>query len=135
VPRATDEKAARRAALGFELEQRRRESERRKEEAAREKERERRQQAIAEAQAAFEKGKREHKRRIASIEAEPAAQSKNGRKPKRLVGRSKKRRWKRQCLSQIKSGHIGGVARRELGGKECPRLVRRRARPVHLSPR
>jgi uncharacterized protein (DUF2235 family) len=37
------------------------------------------------------------------------------------------------CLSQIKSGHIGGVARRELGGKECPRLVRRRARSAHLS--
>src|SRR5260221_8062242 len=39
------------------------------------------------------------------------------------------------CLSQIKSGHIGGVARRELGGKECPRLVRRRARSAHLSPK
>jgi hypothetical protein len=38
------------------------------------------------------------------------------------------------CLSQIKSGHIGGVARRDLGGKECVRRDRRRARPVHLSP-
>src|SRR6202011_782543 len=37
------------------------------------------------------------------------------------------------CLSQIKSGDIGGVARRELGGKECVRLVRRRGRSAHLS--
>src|SRR5258708_12364244 len=39
------------------------------------------------------------------------------------------------CLSQIKSGHIGGVARRELGGKEYARLVRRRGRSAHLSPK
>src|SRR3977135_3481777 len=39
------------------------------------------------------------------------------------------------CLSQIKSGHIGGVARREFGGKECARLLRRRARSAHLSPK
>src|SRR3977135_2104753 len=39
------------------------------------------------------------------------------------------------CLSQIKSGHIGGVARRELGGKECARLVRGRGRSAHLSPK
>jgi hypothetical protein len=38
------------------------------------------------------------------------------------------------CLSKIISGHIGGVARRGLGGKECARLVRRRARSAHLSP-
>src|SRR6202023_1442770 len=38
-------------------------------------------------------------------------------------------------LSQIKSGHIGGVARRELGGKEYVRLVRRRGRSAHLSPK
>jgi hypothetical protein len=29
------------------------------------------------------------------------------------------------CLSKIKSGHIGGAARRELGGKESARPVRR----------
>src|SRR5580704_2951442 len=31
--------------------------------------------------------------------------------------------------------HIGGVARRELGGKEYVRLVRRRGRSTHLSPK
>src|SRR5260370_11979138 len=35
------------------------------------------------------------------------------------------------CLSQIKSGYIGGAARRELGGKECARSARRRARPAY----
>src|ERR1700676_2484969 len=39
------------------------------------------------------------------------------------------------CLSTIKSGHIGGAARRELGGKESAQPVRRRARTAHLSPR
>jgi hypothetical protein len=29
----------------------------------------------------------------------------------------------------------GGVARRELGGEECARLLRRRARSAHLSPK
>src|SRR5260370_9110221 len=38
-------------------------------------------------------------------------------------------------LSQIKSEHIGGVARRELGDKECFRPVRRRAKPARPSPR
>src|ERR1700687_5123456 len=38
-------------------------------------------------------------------------------------------------LSQIKSEHIGGVARRELGDKECFRPVRRRVRPARPSPR
>ena len=51
-----------RAALAFEREQGRRESERRKDEAARETWRERRQQATAKAQAALEKAKREHDR-------------------------------------------------------------------------
>jgi len=37
-------------------------------------------------------------------------------------------------LSSIKSGHIGGVAHREFGGKEYARLVRRRWRSEHLSP-
>src|ERR1700704_4328646 len=38
------------------------------------------------------------------------------------------------CLSKIKSGHIGGAARRELGGKESARLVRRHARTARPSP-
>src|SRR5256884_4895388 len=49
-------------------------------------------------------------------------------------------RWHRagfRCLSlsKIKSEHIGGVARRELGDKECVRPVRLRARPARPSPR
>src|SRR5258708_18060231 len=39
------------------------------------------------------------------------------------------------CLSKIKCGHIGGAARRELGGKESARPVRRYARTAHPSPR
>jgi cobalt transporter subunit CbtA len=39
------------------------------------------------------------------------------------------------CLSKIKSGHIGGAARRELGGKESARPVRLHARTAHPSPR
>jgi hypothetical protein len=37
-------------------------------------------------------------------------------------------------LSQIKSEHIGGVARREPGDKECVRPVRWRARPARPCP-
>src|SRR5437879_13917892 len=39
------------------------------------------------------------------------------------------------CLSKIKTGHIGGAARRELGGKESAPPVRRHARTAHPSPR
>src|SRR5882757_11189820 len=46
-----------------------------------------------------------------------------------------RRTLKRLSLSQIKSEHIGGVARRKLGDKECFRLIRRRARPARPSPR
>ena len=48
------------AALAFEREQRRRENQRRKEEVVRARERKRRAQVVAKAQAALEKGKREH---------------------------------------------------------------------------
>jgi hypothetical protein len=37
------------------------------------------------------------------------------------------------CLSKIKAGHIGGAARRESGGKESARPVRRYARTAHPS--
>jgi hypothetical protein len=70
VPRTTNDEVARKAALAFEREQRRRESQRRKEEAVREKQRERRKQAIAKAQAALEKSERAHDNRVATIEAE-----------------------------------------------------------------
>lgn len=69
VPRLTDDKAARKAAVAFEREQRRRENQRRKEEAARQKHRQRRKQAISKAQAALEKSEREHHQRVATIEA------------------------------------------------------------------
>jgi colicin import membrane protein len=68
-----DDKAAREAALAFERERQRRESERRKEEAAREKERKRRAQAIAKAEAALEEAKRDHETRTKEIESERAA--------------------------------------------------------------
>src|SRR4051794_31228129 len=53
-PRQIDDQAARKAALAFEREQGRRESERRKEEAALAKDRERREKAVAKAQAAIQ---------------------------------------------------------------------------------
>ena len=65
VPRTNDDTVARKAALAFEREQRRRENQRRREEAARE----RRNQAIARVQAALEKSEREHHRTVATIEA------------------------------------------------------------------
>jgi hypothetical protein len=69
-PRPIDDKAARKAAIAFEREQRRREGQRRKEEAARARQAQRREQAIAKAQAALEKSGREHDERAASIVAE-----------------------------------------------------------------
>jgi hypothetical protein len=68
-----DDKAAREAALAFERERQRRESERRKEEAAREKERKRREQAIAKAEAALEEAKRDHEAKVEAIERDRAA--------------------------------------------------------------
>jgi hypothetical protein len=74
---AADDKAAReaarRAALAFEKEEKRRESERHKEENARAKERERRERVIATAQEALEEARQEHKGRMAEIEKERAA--------------------------------------------------------------
>ena len=67
------DKAAREAALAFERERQRRNSERRKEEAAREKERKRREQAIAKAEAALEEAKRDHETRVEEIERDRAA--------------------------------------------------------------
>jgi colicin import membrane protein len=67
-PSRIDDKAARKAALAFEREQRQRESERRREEAAQAKERERRQKAVAKAQAAIEQAKRDHDKRASALE-------------------------------------------------------------------
>jgi colicin import membrane protein len=73
LPRATDDKAARKAALAFEKQQKRRERERQKEEAASEKARERRAQAVARAQAALDAAEQEHDKRVAAIDAEREA--------------------------------------------------------------
>jgi hypothetical protein len=76
-PKAVNEKAtpkaARTAALAFEKEQKRRDSERRREEAAQEKERERRAKAIAAAESALEEARQGHDGRIAVLQKERAA--------------------------------------------------------------
>jgi colicin import membrane protein len=72
-PHKIGDEAARKAAAAFERAERQRESERRKEEAARTKERTRRQHVVAKAQAALEKGKREHDAKASSIAAERVA--------------------------------------------------------------
>ena len=68
-----DDKAAREAALAFERERKRRDSERRKEETAREKERKRREQAIANAEAALEEATRDHETKVEEIKRDRAA--------------------------------------------------------------
>src|SRR4051794_36274472 len=72
-PRQNDDKAARNAALAFEREQSRRESERRKEEAALVQDRERRERSVAKAQAAIQDAQRDHDKRASLIEAKRAA--------------------------------------------------------------
>ena len=68
-----DDKAAREAALAFEREQKRRDSERRKDETAREKETKRREQAIAKAETALEEAKRNHETKVEEIREDRAA--------------------------------------------------------------
>jgi hypothetical protein len=77
--RPVDKAAERKAALAYELEQRRRQSERAREEAARQKERERLQQAVDQAQAALDKAEREHAKRAAAIQTESEALEKRSR--------------------------------------------------------
>jgi len=71
--RPMDEQAARKAAVAFEKEQKRRDAERRKEDAAREKIRRRREQATAKAQAALQDARQAHEKRTAEIDRERAA--------------------------------------------------------------
>jgi colicin import membrane protein len=68
-----DDTVARKPALAFEREQKRRKEARRKEEAARAKERRRREQAIARAEEALERAKREHEARAKIIEKDRAS--------------------------------------------------------------
>src|SRR3569832_1463795 len=67
------ERDARKAAVEFEKEQKRRKAERRREEAGREKDRKRREKATATAQAALDKAERVHAKRAAEIQAEVEA--------------------------------------------------------------
>jgi colicin import membrane protein len=68
-----DDKAARKAALAYEKDQKQRESARRKQEAAQAKMRQRRERAVAQAQTAIEKAKQAHEERAGKLEAERAA--------------------------------------------------------------
>jgi hypothetical protein len=72
-PAAISESDARKAALSFEREQKRREAERRREEAASARARERREKAAAKAEAALDQARREHEAKAQAIEAEREA--------------------------------------------------------------
>jgi colicin import membrane protein len=67
-----DDKTARKAALAFEQEQRRRATEQRKHEAAEAEKRERRQRSVAKAEAALDKARRQHEAKVSVIEKERA---------------------------------------------------------------
>jgi hypothetical protein len=86
--RTVDDKAARAAALAFEREQKRRDTERQKAEAAREKKRKRREQAIAKAERALEEAKREHAAKVEEIERDRAALERRAQ--------AEDARWKKQ---------------------------------------
>ena len=86
--RAPDDKAARQAALAFEKEQKRRETQRRDEENARKKEGERRDRAIAAAQAALEEAEQEHRKRVERIDKDRAAVDRRAQ--------AEEARWKKQ---------------------------------------
>jgi colicin import membrane protein len=71
--RPGDDGAADEAAIAFESEQRRREDERRRDEAAREERRKRQEAAVAKAETALERARRDHGKRAQSLERERAA--------------------------------------------------------------
>jgi hypothetical protein len=89
--RPVDKGAERKAALGYEREQSRRELERAKEEAGRQKERKRRQQAVDKAQAALDKAEQEHAKRAAAIQAEVEALEKRSQAEKARWDKEKER--------------------------------------------
>jgi len=70
--RKLDQRAARKAALAYEREERKQEAARRKQEAVREKTRKLRERAAAKAQAAFDKAEREHARNADTLEKQRA---------------------------------------------------------------
>jgi colicin import membrane protein len=87
-PPKISEKAARKAALDFEREQKRHEAKRRAELAAEAKKRERREKAVAKAQATFDEAERDHDTRAAAIEADRAVVEKRAE--------DEEARWKKQ---------------------------------------
>jgi colicin import membrane protein len=82
------DKAARKAALDFEREQKRSEAKRRAEQVAESRKRARREKAVAKAQEAFDKAERDHDARAAAIETERAAVEKRAQ--------DEKARWEKQ---------------------------------------
>lgn len=82
------DKQARKAALEFEREQKRRDAERRKEDAERAKERERREEAVAKAQAALNKAQREHEEKADAIEAERASVDERAKAEENPLGKA-----------------------------------------------
>jgi len=89
APAKINEKAARKAALDFEREQKRNEVKRRAELAAEAKKRERREKAVAKAQATFDEAERDHNARAAAIEAERAAVEKRAQDEEARWGKQK----------------------------------------------
>jgi colicin import membrane protein len=87
-PPKISEKAARKAALDFEREQKRNEAKRRAELAAEAEKREQREKAVARAQEAFDEAERDHDARAAAIEADRAAVEKRAQ--------DEEARWKKQ---------------------------------------
>jgi colicin import membrane protein len=87
-PLKISEKAARKAALDFEREQKRNEAKRRAELAAQAKKRERRERAVAKAQAALDEAERDHDARAAAIDVERAAVEKRAQ--------DEEARWEKQ---------------------------------------
>jgi colicin import membrane protein len=87
-PAKIGEKAARKAALDFEREQKRNEAKRRAELAAEAKKRERREKAAAKAQAVFDEAERDHNARAAAIEVDRAVVEKRAQ--------DEEARWQRQ---------------------------------------
>jgi colicin import membrane protein len=89
-PKISD-KAARKAALDFEREQKRSEAKRRAEQVAESRKRERREKAVAKAQEAFDKAERDHDARAAAIETERAAVEKRAQDEEARWGKQKEK--------------------------------------------
>jgi hypothetical protein len=97
--RPIDEAAERKAALGFEKEQKRRERERASEEADRQKDRERRQQAVDKAQATLNKA--EQSTRSGPRPSRPRSRlSRRDRKPNKPAGINRRGDWKQRCAAR-----------------------------------